>query len=101
MKIYVNSTLSVSQKEPLDCKEMAIKLSKIGIITSISSNISTQPHLEYGCNLKQSISSTDDLKKLWYELKKHYNFKCAHLNINAGFDGCINNYLSPNRCNSG
>tara|TARA_Y100000996_G_C22131756_1_gene482528 strand:- start:41 stop:343 length:303 start_codon:yes stop_codon:yes gene_type:complete len=99
MKLFVSSTISVSQKEHLDCKEMAYKLSKAGICTSITSNISTQPYIEHGCRLTQSISSTEDLNKIWRELKKHYNFNCAHLKIDGGFDGCLMNYLSPNQCN--
>ena len=36
---------------------MAEYLGKAGIITSVSSNISTQPNKEYGCRLTQSIKS--------------------------------------------
>lgn len=98
MKIYISSTLSVSQRDFLDCQEMAFRLSKAGICTSITSNISTQPHIEYGCRLTQSISSTEDLQKIWKELKKNYNFKCAHLKLDGGFDGCIKNYLRDTDC---
>ena len=98
MDIHISSTLSVSQKEPLDCHDMALKLSKAGIVTSITSNISTQPGIEYGCRLTQSISSTREISDIWTELKKNYHFKCAHLKIDSGFDGCILNYLAMNQC---
>ena len=48
---------------------MAYYLSEHNIVTSISSNISTQPHIEYGCNLTQSVSSKEDIRKIWNLLK--------------------------------
>jgi len=100
MNISVSSTLSVSQKEPLDCIEMARKLSKAGIYTSITSNVSCQPEIEYGCRLTQPISSKTHIKTLWSELKKHYTFKCAHLKVADTFDGCVLDYLAPTCCNN-
>ena len=96
--IYVTSKLSVSQKEKLDCVKMAKYLSHFNIITSITSNISTQPHIEYGCNLTQSISSKKDIGKIWFLLQKKYNFKCGHLKVGDAFDGCILNYLAESKC---
>ena len=98
MSIFVSSTLSVSRKEKLDCKEVAEYLSKCNIITSISDNLSTTPKLENGCRLTQSISSKDDLEKLWNLLKNRYDFKCAHLKIDGHYDGCILNYLAESKC---
>ena len=100
MNISVSSTLSVSQKEPLDCMEMARKLSKAGIYTSISSNVSCQPEIEYGCRLTQPISRKTHIKTLWSELKKHYTFKRAHLKVADTFDGCVLDYLAPTYCNN-
>ena len=96
--IYVTSTLSVSQKEKLDCEMMARYLSKHKIITSISSNISTLPEIEYGCNLTQTISSKDDIKKIWLLLQKKYDFKCGHLKVGDAFDGCVLNYFTKSKC---
>lgn len=98
MSIFVSSTLSVSRKEYIDCKEMAAFLSKCNIITSVSENISPTPKLENGCRLTQSISSKDDLEKLWILLKNRYDFKCGHLKIDGHYDGCILNYLRPSIC---
>lgn len=77
---------------------MAYYLSQNNIITSISSNISTQPHIEYGCNLTQSITSKEDIKKIWNLLKIKYNFKCGHLKVGDAYDGCILNYLGKSKC---
>jgi len=77
---------------------MAYYLSQHNIITSISSNISTQPHIEYGCNLTQSISSKEDIGKIWYLLKNKYDFKCGHLKVGDAYDGCILNYLAKSKC---
>ena len=95
----VSSILSVSKKEKLDCEEMAKYLSKNNIITSINSNISATPKIEYGCRLYQSISSKNDIEKLWNLLKDKYDFKCGHLKVGNSFDGCILNYLQPSKCN--
>ena len=46
MVFKITTTLSVSQKEPLDCKKMAEYLGTKGIFTSISTNISTDPQIE-------------------------------------------------------
>ena len=97
--MFVTSTLSVSRKDKLDCSEMARALSKAGIITSITSNISTQPEIEYGCRLTQSISSKEDLEKIWTILEKKYEFKCGHLKVEGSYDGCILNYLRTSLCN--
>lgn len=96
--IYVTSKLSVSQKKELNCLEMAKYLSNYNVITSINSNVSTQPHIEYGCNLSQSISSKKDIGKIWSLLKKKYNFKCGHLKVGDAFDGCILDYLAESKC---
>ena len=98
--MFVSSTLSVSQKQKLDCQDIAIKMSKAGIITSITSNISTQPEIEYGCRLTQSISSKKDIEKIWKILQNNYTFKCAHIKIDNIFDGCILDFLSPSKCNT-
>lgn len=96
--MYISSTLSVSKEDQLDCVEMAKFLSKAGIVTSISSNISTQPHIEYGCRLTQTLESKEQLSNLWNLLKKKYEFKCGHLKIEGSYDGCIKNYLRPSIC---
>ena len=98
MNIHLTSTLSVSQKEKLDCHDIAIKMSKAGIITSITENISTQPEIEYGCRLTQSVSSKKDIINIWKILKNNYNFNCAHLKIDSGFDGCIYDFIRDSDC---
>ena len=96
--MYISSTISVSRKDNLNCIEIAKFLSKAGVITSITSNVSTLPHIEYGCRLTQTIESKNELENIWELLKKQYNFKCAHLKIEGVYDGCILNYLRPSIC---
>ena len=100
MSILVSSTLSVSRKETLNCEEMAEFLEKLEIISLVSSNISTQPGKEYGCQLTQSISSKDDIRKIWDVIKDKYNFKCAYISVGNNFNGCILDYLAPTKCNT-
>ena len=80
MKIYTSSTLSVSQKAPLDCLEMAHHLSRAGIVTSITSNVSTQPQIEFGCRLTQSISNTEDIRKNMEDAPEALPFSMWSLN---------------------
>ena len=100
MTLFVSSTLSVSQKDKLNCYEMAQYLSKLGVITSITSNISTQPELEYGCRLIQGITQKDEIDFLWRKLNEKYGFKCAHLSIPNKFDGCILDFLNQTKCSN-
>jgi len=94
----MNYTLSVSSSNKIDCMEMAQRLSKLGIITSITSNISTTPSIEYGCRLSNFVNSKKELEFLWYNLKTKYNFKCAYLEIGDIYKGCILDYLRPSIC---
>ena len=96
----ITYTLSVSTKNNLDCTEMAKYLSKSGILTSITSNVSTCPHLEYGCRLNNTINSKEDIHKLWTILTNKYDFKCGHLKLGDIYEGCILNYLRPSLCST-
>ena len=98
MNLQVSSTLSVSREKNLDCQKMAQFLGRLGIITSVNSNISTQPRKEYGCRLVQSISSKDEMSQLWEALRNKYGFECAHLTVGNSFDGCVLDYLAPSKC---
>ena len=97
--MFVTSTISVSRKEKLDCIDIARKMSKAGIVTSITQNISTQPELEYGCRLTQSVKDKKEIINIWNILKKNYDFNCAHLKIDNGFQGCIYDFIRPSACN--
>ena len=63
MKIYISSTISVSQRDYLDCQEMAYRLSKAGYVHRLHQIFLHNRISEYGCRLTQSISSTEDLQK--------------------------------------
>ena len=96
----LNYSLSVSKENKLDCNEMAKYLSENGIVTSITSNISTCPHIEYGCRLTNIVDSKEDINKLWNLLTNKYDFKCGHLKLANIYEGCILNYLRPSLCST-
>ena len=100
MSLFVSSTLSVSQETPLDCILMAKYLSNAGIRTSITSNISCQPELEYGCRLTQPISNKEDISAIWGKLKEKYNFRCGHIKVGDIFDGCVLDFLNGSKCDT-
>ena len=98
MTLYVPSTLSVSRKKKLDCEELADYLSKLGINTLVTSNISNLPHREYGCQLTQAIQKKKDVENIWYPIKERYGFHCAHISVANIFNGCIMDFLSDSKC---
>ena len=100
MIFKTTTTLSVSQKEPLDCKKMAEFLGAKGFYTSVTTNITTEPHMEYGCRLTQTMTQKKELESLWTVLKNKYNFTCAHLRVGDQFEGCILDFLRPSLCSS-
>ena len=98
MTIAISATLSVSRKQKLNCSELAECLKQSNIISLVTSNISTLPHKEYGCQITQSINSKKDINNLWTTLKNRYGFECAHLNIHGYYSGCVLDYLAPSKC---
>jgi hypothetical protein len=92
------ATLSVSRRGRLDCFEMATYLSSCGIKTLITSNVSTRPEIEHGCQLTQTVESKSDIVAIWNRLRDRYGFKCGWLKIesNGGgnaYGGCILKFL--------
>ena len=62
MAFTTSTTLSVSSKKPMDCKKMAEFLGAKGFYSSVTSNISTEPHIEYGCRLTQSMTEKKEME---------------------------------------
>ena len=98
MTLFVTSTLSVSRKDTLNCEDMADFINTLNIKFLITSNISFTPHKEYGCQITQSITSKNDINKLWEPLKHKYGFHCAHLKVGDSFNGCVLDYLEKTNC---
>ena len=90
------ATLSVSRRGRLDCFEIATYLSSCGIKTLITSNVSTQPEIEYGCQLTQTIESKSDILAIWNRLRDRYGFTCGYLKIEQighRDGGCVLKFL--------
>ena len=98
MSLFVSSTLSVSSKNKLNCEEMAEFLKTLNIKTLITSNISLTPDKEWGCQFTQSITSKNDIYKIWKPIKNKYGFNCAHLTVGNSFNGCVLDYLAKTNC---
>ena len=97
-KLSYTAEISVSKSMSLDCHEVALFLHKHGIVSNVSANISTQPNVEYGCKITQSIIKNKEIKTTWHLLKNQYGFSCAHLKIGGIYSGCILDYLRPSLC---
>ena len=98
MVFRTTTILSVSHKEPIDCRKMAEYLGAKGFHTSISTNTSTEPNIEYGCSLTQTMTEKKELETLWTTLKTKYNLTCAHVKVGNQFEGCILDFLAPSKC---
>ena len=90
--------LSVSSEAPLNCYDLAKFLSRAGVMTNVTANITTQPNVEYGCRVVQPVSTKNEIEKTWHLLKDRYRFECAHLKIDGIYSGCILDYLRPSLC---
>ena len=96
--IPTTATISVSRKEPLDCRRMAEFLGAAGIKTSVTENFTAQPESEHGCRLVQTVTTKNEVAVIWSKLQTKYGFACAHINVGNKFDGCILDFLSPSLC---
>ena len=98
MELSYTAEISVSKKNQLNCQEIALFLHKHNIISNVSTNISTQPEIEYGCKIVQPITKKIEIETSWLLLKNNFGFNCAHLKIDSIYSGCILDYLRPSLC---
>ena len=89
--------ISVS-KTNLECEAIANTLTKCGIISSVSPNISIlckngECWKEKGCRILTKELKSDKIVDFWHTLQHVYGFSCAHLKIPNKFDGCILEYI--------
>jgi hypothetical protein len=97
-ELSYTAELSVSKPTFLDCYEVALFLHKQGIVSNVTTNITTQPNIEYGCKITQPVVKNKEIKTTWHLLKNHFGFNCAHLKIDGIYSGCILDYLRPSLC---
>lgn len=84
-----------------NCENVINILKKSGINCNIVTNKSIQFNkIENGCQITLCGLNLEYLEnRIWKDLKKNLNIKCANLNIPGVYNGCIKNYLAPSRCN--
>ena len=92
------AVLSVSRVKYLNCEDLALFLSKSGIVSNVTSNVTIQPNLEYGCQITQPIEHKEEVKNTWLKLQGRYGFDCAHLKIDGIYSGCILDFIRPSLC---
>lgn len=90
--------VSVSAKD-LDCVELAINLSKIGINCDISRNITVlDGSVENGCRVTTTATKDETISKIWKTAQSCGDIKCGHVSVAGGFVGCVNDYPWNSRC---
>ena len=99
-----SSELSISSNSIKDCNHVAGFFQKIGIMCSVTENITVVEQnnefiMEKGCRIKMGSHKPEIINSdLWNQLKNEYNLKCAHLEVEGKYRGCIINYLRDSNC---
>ena len=99
-----SSELSISSPEIIDCVDVANMFAKMGIMCSVTENISVTPKkgkmiIEKGCRIKMGSHKPEVINNdFWDIIKKKFNLNCAHLHVEGKFKGCIYNYLRDTAC---
>lgn len=83
-----------------ECINVIKKMKNHGINCNVIINKSIQnDKIENGCQITLCGLNLRYLEdKVWKNLKKDFNLKCANLYIPGIYNGCIINYLSPSKC---
>lgn len=98
------SHLSISSKKIKSCDDILHYFYKLGIPCSITENNSivkynNNVNIEKGCRILFNSHKPELINhNFWIQLKNKYDLKCAHLNVEGKFKGCINDYLKPSDC---
>jgi len=92
------ATLSVSKREGIDCAELARQMGRAGICVRVTPNVSTLPWIEQGCALTFECGSKQDIGAAWEVARTSAGLRCAHLNIQGTFQGCVRDFLRPSAC---
>ena len=95
----MSTNISVSNIKQNNCDHI-IKMMKIygqdcRVIetTSLVNN-----NIEKGCHITMEKFKKKKLKDIWNVIKTKGEYKCAHLEIDGIFSGCIYNYLNADFC---
>lgn len=96
------ATLSLSSKS-LDCFQLAKLFYNSGIRCDITPNITIGiDSIEKGCRIVSTVSSKDDIKKMWTLVKNSDTYKtdicCGHLNVEGIYSGCVLNFSFEDKC---
>ena len=111
-KVRDNSTLSISSPHINDCQEVAEYMKKCKIpchvisnYTVVADNTYTTPSteqnyiIETGCQIKFGSHNPYLFNSLfWEKLKNAFHLKCAHLEVEGKFKGCIYDYFLSSQC---
>ena len=99
-----NSTLSISSQSIRNCKDVAEYMKKSGIPCHVTENHTVINNLgkysiENGCQIKIGSHNSKLIDtNFWIQLKNKFSLKCAHLEVEGKFKGCIYDYLRSSNC---
>jgi len=89
--------ISISKKN-LSCEDVIANLLKANINCSITKNITLiDGKIESGCKITTTISSENDVRKVWDISKNQFDLTCAHLET-SNYEGCILGFLHKRSC---
>ena len=98
------SQISVSRKN-LKCSDIVKFFYNMKIPISLTENktiICNEDKCwsENGCRIiltGQSLKKRD-IKNVWNKLNDKFNLRCAHIDVEGGYKGCIYDYISDSKC---
>ena len=95
--------LFISSSYLNNCSEIVNFLKQNKIIGHVSENktiIKNKEDIveELGCKITWKCNPKEIKNKVWIPLKKQYNLDCAYIDIEAKYQGCINDLLGKSRC---
>ena len=86
------SHLSVSSKRLKNCDSIIKRLVDLNIMSSVKQNKSVICN-EYGCDITLTGLKSNLIKEnVWKPLSKEFGFKCAYLNVEGKYRGCVHDF---------
>ncbi len=95
--------LFISSTSIKNCDEIVTFLKQNKIVGNVTKNktiIKNNNDIieETGCKITWACNPEQIKQKVWVPLKKQYNLGCAYIDIEAKYQGCINDLLGDSRC---
>jgi hypothetical protein len=92
----MSTEISVSSSTQQNCKNLLSIMKEYGQDCRVTKTRSVvENKFENGCIVTMdTFKDKTHLENLWKNIKTNGNYECAYIKIDAGFSGCINDYIN-------